>query len=86
MNKGSKRTTSMVNRSMEIIPGPGQYETLNKTSSAKAIKMSTQISRDKLEVKDKLTNLGPGVYTTKPAFGEGPKVKLKFSILFIYII
>jgi len=59
---------------MEIIPGPGKYETLNKTSSAKALNWKQQISREKLEKKDPYQKLGPGVYETKPNFGEGPKV------------
>jgi len=74
MDKGSKRDTTPVNKSAEIIPGPGKYEVLRKTSSAKTVQWSKQISREKLSKKDPYKNLGPGVYTTKPAFGEGPKV------------
>jgi len=54
-----------------MVPGPGKYEH-EKAKTYRSLNWTGQSQREVLKVSEK-NKLGPGIYTTKAPFGEGPK-------------
>lgn len=72
----SKRVTAP--DSVPELPGPGKYQ-IDTPQKIRSENWKCQSEREILK-KSEPSKLGPGVYNTKPAFGEGPKV----IILIVY--